>query len=154
MHRYQLGRAHDQFAASVESSSCLSPTHYPPPHVHDHLLLSVHMYTGGGGFLSDCLANMLWLGGPALTWQSDGSVVLSPRIQAKYVEICSDSIRSIFAVTDTTAQFKTGTADRLAYYTNALSGLTNAIKVSLQWASGILMICRIVAKWLTHCSIN
>ena len=60
-----------------------------------------------GSFLSDCPANMPRLGGPALTWQSDGSVVLCPRIQAKYVEICSDSMQSIFAVTDSTAQLKT-----------------------------------------------
>ena len=80
-----------------------------PPITHHHLLLFVRMYTGGGSFQSDCLANMLRLGGPALTWQSDGSVVLCPHIQAKYVEIhvCSDSMRSIFAVTDSTAQFKT-----------------------------------------------
>ena len=48
-----------------------------------------------GSFLSDCPANMPCLGGPVLTWQSDGSVVLCPRIQAKYVvTACGVYLRS------------------------------------------------------------
>ena len=110
--------------ASNQAANC-----HPPI---THLLLSVPMCTSGGGFLSDCPANMPRLGGPALTWQSDGSVILCPRIQSKYVEICSDSMQSIFAVTDHCTVQDTGTADRLAYYKNALTGLIRtAIKGSL-----------------------
>ena len=62
----------------------------------------------------------------AMAWWSSAHlavIVLSPCIQAKYGEICSDSMWSIFAVTDSTAQFKTH-RDSRCILQNALSGIT------------------------------
>ena len=73
-------------------------------HSYHHAVACLGGFTLGG-FLSDCPANMPRLGGPALTWKSDRSVVLCPRIQAKHLEICYDSMRSLFAASDSTTQF-------------------------------------------------
>ena len=123
-----------------------------PPITHHLLFMTTLCYLStcipvGGGFLSDCPANMPCLGGPALTWQSDRSVVLCPRIQAKYVEICSDSMRNIFVVTDSTAQFKTHWVSRQISIITQMhyQALQTAFKVSLHCVSSILIICRIVA---------
>ena len=119
---------------------CLSPTtscSWPPfsicPHVYRWGQLPVGL---------SCKHAMAW-------WSSAhlAVIVLSPCIQAKYGEICSDSMWSIFAVTDNTAQFKTY-RDSRCILQNILSGITKCNLGIITLSIGEMRNSGIVAHWV------
>ena len=112
---------------SLQSASNQAAVCRPPPHVHDHPFLSVHMYTGGRRVpvrLYCKYATPWWASAHlAVRWESRPPPSHTGKNLLKYiVTACGAYLRSWIALH---CSRHIGTADRLAYSTNALSGLAN-----------------------------